>query len=409
MFRRALAPAGVRCDRGSAEPPTRRRTDSSVRLVIAAFVIGLPTVFLGYGTDIDIANVLRAGQSFFEGEYQLSRPPGNLPYEVGAYVLDRVLGSTGVVLGSLVTSALALLALAALMRTESLEPYPTIAVVLASPWWWLASTSLGDYLLALALVLAGARARTSDSVWLAGLCFGLAIGVRASTVGLVAAWLLADLWGRRQRHEIFALVATGVLTVAIAALCFVPGWLSSGRSFAFVTTETQVTNLMTLFGRWGVKNLAFWGVGAMVVMAWWLVTRARVDVVWNDSRLVRFAVLGAVWTEAVYLRFPWKPLHLLPALLFAAILIARAPRRLQWTLAAALALNAVLTLTVATPDVPHRATTGELNLELRAGVVITDLGCRLDDRHPWPDIGTVAAYDRSVALFDCQADLWRSD
>ena len=385
-------------------------TVSPTHLVLGAFVAGLPALALGYGTDIDVANVLRAGQSFFDGDYELSRPPGNLPYEAAAYVLDAVLGAPGVVLGSLVTAVLALLALAALLRAEGLDPVPTVALVLASPWWWLASTSLGDYLLAIALVLGGAYARTRDSVLVAGLCFGLAIGVRASTVGLVGAWLLADLWGRR-REEIWRLVATGAVTIIVGLACFVPVWLASDRTLDFVTTETQVTNLTTLVGRWGVKNLAFWGVGGVVALAWWGVAGGVRSLAWRSSPLVRFAVLGALWTEAVYLRFPWKPLHLLPAVVFVAIVFARAPRRLQWALGIGLALNAVLTVTVATPDVPHRATTGELDLELHAGVLVNDIGCRLDDRDdgPWPEIGTTAAYDRAVERFDCQASLWRSD
>ena len=382
--------------------------DRANALIGGAFVVGLPAIALSYGTDIDIANVLRAGQSFFDGDYELSRPPGNLPYEVTAYALNQGLGSVGVVLGSLVVAAGALLALAGLMRSESIDPTATVALVLASPWWWLASTSLGDYLMAIALVLAGARARTRDSVWIAGLCFGLAIGVRASTVGLVGAWLLADLWGRR-REEIVALFATGALTIVVGLLCFVPVWLASDRSLDFLTTETQVTNFSTLIGRWGVKNLAFWGPIAAGVMLWWLAARGRADLRWGSSRLVRFAVIGFVWTELVYLRFPWKPLHLLPALVFIAILAGRAPRRPQAALGVGLALNAFVTLTVATPDVPHRATTAEIDLELRPGVLLTDIDCRLDDRTAWPRIGTVDAYDRSVALFDCQAQLWRSD
>ena len=396
--------------RATVRAVRRTRLDRAQQLIVVALVAGLPATLLGYGTDIDIANVLRAGESFFDGDYELSRPPGNLPYEVVAYVLDAGLGSSGVVLGSLGFATVALVALRGLVESEGLTPTPVIAIVLASPWWWLASTSLGDYLMAIALVLTGARARTRDSVWLAGVCFGLAIGVRASTVGLVGAWLLADLWGRR-RDEVAPLFATGAVTVVVGMLCFVPVWLASGRSLDFVTTETQVTNFGTLVGRWGVKNLAFWGPIATGVMLWWLAARARSELLWRSSRLVRFAVLGWVWTELVYLRFPWKPLHLLPAVVFGAILFARSPRRLQWFFGVGLAVNAVVTLTVATPDIPHRATSGELDLELRPGVVITDIDCRLDDgdRGAWPAIGTIAAYDRAVAAFDCQAQLWRSD
>jgi hypothetical protein len=60
--------------------------------------------------------------------------------------------------------------------------------------------------------------------------------------------------------------------------------------------------------------------------------------------------------------------------------------------------------------VPHRATTADIDIEVRRGVVLTDLECRLDDRADgtWT-IGTTESYDRAVALFDCQAQLWRSD
>ncbi len=68
----------------------RWRTNRTAQVIAASSVAGLPALWWGYGTDIDTANVLRAGQSFFDGDYQLSRPPGNLPYEVTAYLLDAL-------------------------------------------------------------------------------------------------------------------------------------------------------------------------------------------------------------------------------------------------------------------------------------------------------------------------------
>ncbi|MEO0493814.1 MAG: hypothetical protein AAF081_10405 [Actinomycetota bacterium] len=387
----------------------RWRTDRAMWLVSASFLVGIPALWWGYGTDIDTANVLRAGESVFDGDYQLSRPPGNLPYEVAAYVLDSVGGAPLVVLGSMLTAAAALWLLAALVRHERRDPIPTLAVVAVSPWWWIASTSTGDYLVAVALVLGGARARLAERNLVAGACFGLAIGVRASTVGLVAAWLVAELVGDRTRLP--ALIRTGLATALIGALCFVPAWLAADRSFAFFTTETQVTNLTTLVGRWGVKNLAFWGPVTLVALGAWFVSHATsLRGAWRDSVMVRFALLGLVWAELVYLRFPWKPLHLLPALVFVAVLVGRTDRRLAAVVAAGLALNAVVTMTVAAPDVPHQATTGEIDIELRRGVLITDVECRFedDDLGPWPPIGSTEAYDRSFAIFDCQAQLWRS-
>ena len=45
------------------------------------------------------------GQSVFDGDYEISRPPGNLPYEALAYVLDSVAGASLVVLASMVTGS----------------------------------------------------------------------------------------------------------------------------------------------------------------------------------------------------------------------------------------------------------------------------------------------------------------
>jgi hypothetical protein len=388
----------------------RWRPNRSAQVIAVSFVAGLPALWWGYGTDIDTANVLRAGQTFFDGDYQLSRPPGNLPYEVTAYLLDVLGGAPLLVLASLVVAAVALTLLSGLLRHEGHEPLPTLAVIVLSPWWWVAATSTGDYLVAVALVLGGARARLAERHAVAGTCFGLAIGVRASTAGLVAAWLLAELWSEGSKRSV--LVRVGAVTVVVGALCFVPAWLAADRSFAFFTTETQVTNLTTLVGRWGVKNLAFWGPVTLLVLAVWCFRwLPSLRSGWADSVLTRFALIGLVWVELVYLRFPWKPLHLLPALVFVALLVGRSDRRIACAVAGGLALNALVTLTVATPDFPHRATTGEVDIELRRGVLITDIDCRFEDADlgPWPEIGSAAAYDRSVGIFDCQAQLWRSE
>ena len=74
---------------------TRVRTNRSAQMVLGSFLAGVPALWWGYGTDIDTANVLRAGRSFFDGDYQLSRPPGNFPYELAAYVLAAVGGAPG--------------------------------------------------------------------------------------------------------------------------------------------------------------------------------------------------------------------------------------------------------------------------------------------------------------------------
>ena len=303
----------------------------------------------------------------------------------------------------MVAAAVALLLLAGLVRREGHDPLPVLRRRLVSvvvgriDLHWRLSRGGRSF--------SAAHARLVGRSFIAGVCFGLAIGIRASTVGLVGV-ILAELW--RNRSQLPMLLRVGGVTVAVGALCFVPAWLSADQSFAFVTTETQVTSLTTLVGRWGVKNLAFWGPFTCSFSRRGSSNGSRpcdpradsLLAVVDRSRLGRVGVL-AVSVEAA------PPA---PSARFVALLVGRSERRFAYAVAGGLALNAVVALTVAAPDVPHRATTGDLDVQLRRGVLITDIECRLEDGAlgEWPPIGSDEAYDRSVGIFDCQTQLWRS-
>jgi hypothetical protein len=232
-------------------------------------------------------------------------------------------------------------------------------------------------------------------------------------VVLLVAWLAAEHLGagRLRRGAGAGAVTTAAVAAVAAVLLFVPAWLAADRSLGFVDNELEVTGTVVLIGRWGVKNLAFFG--PVVLVALVLSARNTLDCLrhWSDSTLVRFGVLGFAGTELLYLRFPWKPLHLLPALVCLALVLAPSVRR-HWhvVLIAGGLLHGVVTVTVAVPDVPHRATTAELSPSIVAGVVVTDVRCRLDDRRrgPWPDVRIPEAQERAEVLFDCQAALWRA-
>ena len=399
------------------------------RLALLAGLLYLPFVGLGYGTDIDITNIRRSGETILDGDYRYSRPPGAFPHEAITGVLDRLGGATAVNLGSVVVAVVTLLTLAHLVQQHHGERAARIAVLVAAtqPWFWVAATSLGDYLYALAALLLGVDAAQRDRRVLAGIAFGTAIGFRSGTALLVAAYLLAELSGRSEaghgvlddlrrsfRRRWRSLAPTALVTAALGLAWFIPSWLSAGRTTRFLDNQLRAGDFFVMVGRWGVKNIAFFGVFALLVLLVRLPVLAAALSRFRDVVLVRFAVFAAVATELLYLRFPWKPVHLLPVAVCLAILVAVSPRtssRFVAVLVASQLLLAFVSISIAQPDVVDNASSGRLSPALTAGVVLNDIDCRLDPPYEgdWPELDTPAADFAAVRVFQCQARSWREE
>lgn len=388
-----------------------------------AFVVGLcalaylPFTLLGYGTDIDVANVLRAGRSWLDGgDYEMSRGPGAALHEVATAALDRVGGSVLVNLASVAFAAIVLWAVHELVRRDGAR-WPTwISVVLAvNPWFWIAATSLGDFVWALAFALSGAVAAQRDRRLLAGVLFGLAIGSRASTVLVVIAWLVAERTGDSAgRVRGRAVVVTAASALVVGALCFVPPWLDAGRTLAFIDNELGFAGLGAHLGRWLVKNVAVVGIPAGVVLLMGFRHVLGALTRWQASTIVRFAVITIVLSELLYFRLPFKPLHLLPVVVGMTLLIGASPtpsRRWLAALVVAQLVGGLVGTTLAVPDVKDAAQSGRLDLGIIAGPLLTDVRCRFNDRDqgPWPDPASDTAIQRAAHNTACQSATWRAD
>ncbi|MGK2947183.1 MAG: hypothetical protein ACSLFP_01295 [Acidimicrobiales bacterium] len=403
---------------------TLRQGPSSVARWVVGLALAaayLPAVFLGYGTDIDVANVLRAGASALDGDYEWSRPPGAIVHETATVLLDRVGGSVLVNLASLAFAALALWMVARLVRQDGARwPGLVVLVLATNPWFWIAATSLGDFVWAIALVLSGIHAARQDQRTVAGLLFGLAIGCRASSLLLALAWLVAERTGHADRRPPWADTRrTAAVTVALGTLCFVPAFVAADLTFGFLDGETDFAGFGVHLGRWAVKNVAVMGVPAGLVL---LVGLRRVVggalARWSASPVVRFAVLATVVMQLLFFRLPFKPLHLLPVVVAVVLLIGASPlvsRRWLVALLVAQLLGGIVTTTLGAPDVAHDADSGRLQLGVTEGPVLNDVQCRLEDRRegPWPDASDPeqfpAAVDRAGRRFDCQIQTWRAD
>lgn len=399
--------------------PAPRATSLLARPVLLALLLGAcyaPFTLLGYGTDIDVANVLRAGESALRGDYGMSRPPGAVPHEVGSAVLDRLGGSVLVNLSSLGFAVLALASLGRLLAQEGVTRPGWAQLVLGcNPWFWIAATSLADFTWALGLVLAGAVQAREGRRALAGLLFGMAIGTRASSVLLVGAWLLAERSGNREHRASWPdVLRTATVAAAVGIAWFIPPWLAAGRALTFLDNEQGFAGLWIHAARWGVKNLAVAGVVGTVVLLVGLPVLLGALRAWRSSQVVRFAAVGAVLVQLLFFWLPWKPSHLLPVVACVALLAARSAAATTGWLAALVGSQVLLSLvsvTLAAPDAPDAATGGRVDVAVVAGVLVNDVRCRWEDLDmgAWPDPSEPAATERAHALFDCQARSWRGE
>jgi hypothetical protein len=404
---------------GGALSALRRWRDKPGSVVLACVIAYLPCTLLGYGTDIDVANVLRAGRTWLDdGRYDVSRRPGAVVHELGTGVLDRVGGSVAVNLAGVAFAALALWSIQSLTRDDGARwpGWPTLLVA-ANPWFWLAATSLGDFVWALGLGLAGALLAHRDRRVLAGLAFGLALGCRSSTILLVIAWLAAERLGAPDRRPPWrATLTTAATCVGVGIACFIPPWIDAGHSFDFLEHQLPFAGWGLALGRWAVKNAAVIGVPAGIVFLLGIRRGFGALARWRASVVVRFSVLLIVASELLFLRLPYKPVHLLPVVVGVALLVGASPAvKQRWLVALLVAqlLGGVVSTTIGEPDVPHNARTGRIAVHLTEGPLLNDIRCRLDDRDagPWPDPSDPAelpaALTRAAVLFDCQSQTWK--
>lgn len=354
--------------------------DRRAVLIGLVVVVGgyVPLLVLGPGTDLDVGGVYRAGRSILDGDYQVSRLPGAPVFEAATAVLHTIGGTFLVNLGSLVMAVVTALGVARLLQREG-RPHAGWygLVVLVNPFVWVAGTSMVDFLWALGFLLVGLNLQLSGRLLPAAVLYALAAGCRLSSLILVAAAIAADAWGGSDRLRS---LAVAVATASLTALVFLPPLLTLG--FDAFRSEVPSSDLVVQVGRFGVKNAFFFGPVVMGVVAVALVVRwRRIPEAWSSSLALRFGVLGFVGTQALFLRFPWKLAHLIPALVCLVLVLGAArllsTRGLAVLLAAQILLGLV-NVNLARPDQPDQATGGEISPEIVVGPWLRDLQCRLD-------------------------------
>jgi hypothetical protein len=369
---------------GGGDPDRRRELSDRALLLITAAVT-LPILWMGYGTDIDVFDVLESGASIRHGDYFPSRPPGVPVFEAITAALDSVGGHLLLNLATAAAGAAAIVGIARLVRAWGHANGDLIALAfLASPMTLIAATSTGDFIWAVAFFVWAALWHLRDRPVVAGVLFALAIGTRLSSVFLIVAFLVADGWDRGHRRRC---VRTLAVALALGALLYVPSWLAYDRSSEFLETAEGWRSFANNLGRFAYKNYASAGALFLVlvlVAAPALVTALRR---WGDDPMLRAGVLGFAVSQALFFVLPWKYNHLLPSLLMLLLWLgasARNRRPFLWLAIGAIAVNGIVTFRPLAPDNPAVAEAGEWDPAISLGLLINDVRCRADAMHEDP-------------------------
>jgi hypothetical protein len=373
-------------DSEAAVERDRTRAGLSDRALLAiSAVVTLPILWMGYGTDLDIEGVRAAGELIRTGDYFPSRNPGVPTFETIVGLLDPIGGHIAVNLATAAAAGATVVGIARLVRAWDRPNGDLLALAfLASPITLIAATSTTDFIWALAFFVWGALTHLRDRTALAAVLFALAVGSRSSTALLVAAFLVADGWA--PQHRLRA-ARTAAVAVPLAIALYVPAWLAFDRSLAFLSTSEGWRGLANNLGRFAFKNYAVAGPVLLIVAAVALPALVRSLRRWRDDPMLRFAVLGFAVAEALFLHLPWKPAHLLPALLAFVLWVGASERNRRPFLAVlvgAVALNGLVTFRPFAPDVPDVSTGARFDPAVTAGLVVNDIDCRAEFMHEEP-------------------------
>jgi hypothetical protein len=368
----------------AATPDGRRELGDRALLLITAAVT-LPILWMGYGTDIDVTDVLASAETIRQGDYLPSRPPGVPVFEALTAALDPIGGHLLLNLATAAAGAATVLGIARVVRAWGHANGDLIALAfLASPMTLVSATSTGDFVWAAAFLVWAVVWHVRDRPIAAGVLFALAIGTRLSSIFLVLAFLVADGWDRDRRPRCLRTLA---VALPIGALLYVPAWLAFDRSARVLDTAEGWRSLGSNLGRFAYKNYVSAGALLLVLVA--VAAPALVAALrrWGQDPMLRVGVLGFAVTEALFFVLPWKYNHLLPALLMLLLWLgasARNHRPFLWLVIGAIAVNGVITFRPLAPDNPAAADAGRWDPAISPGLLVNDVRCRLDAMHDDP-------------------------
>jgi hypothetical protein len=307
-------------------------------LLLLQLLLRWPLLFQGYGNEEDsyghVLNVLEIRET---GTYVVSRLPGHPVYE-GLLLLVSFFAMSPLIFNGL-SAIFGLLALFFFYKiyTHYQLPWPLLATAVLglTPVFYISSTYTIDYVVALALVLWSYHLLLQKHFLWAAVVLGLATGIRLTALAMGLPFFLI-LWDfSLQRQKILQAMGFALVTFGVAAICYLPPYLTLGWSF-FDTYALPWPPVPKILYKASIGAFGFLGclglMGTFGVSVWERLMGRKVFGT-NVPAVHAFAwVVTIVLYTIAYIRVPEKSAFVLPMLpfllLYAAFWMPR--KRLLW-------------------------------------------------------------------------------
>jgi len=357
------------------------------QILLLAFIIYFPFIFLGYGSDYDSYNVLWAGKNFIETfDYVPSRVPGFFVFETITFFLNIIGGSFLTNLGSLCMSLTILSIFMNICKRYGVPNYRLLALIMmVHPYYLVNSTCTMDYLFALGFTMIGFWMLLGGKFLAAGILMALGIGSRLTTALVAGVMLLwAYIFEVQNRKRI---LLAGVIMMVLAFIFYLPPIdFAEWKTHIFFPSigGEEFWSLYLRAGRFIYKSIYFWSPPAFFILMWGLVRLGISGKLKGNKKVLQISVLAIaliIGMELFYFRLPTEPAYLVPTIPFWMILIGFAFSDKKWVLCSLLSLVIIsnfVTVSIARPDKVNQATGAEFGLWIEPGHLVKDVQKRLE-------------------------------
>lgn len=361
--------------------------DKDHQILLLAFCIYLPFIFLGYGSDYDSHNVVWAGKNFAETlDYVPSRVPGFPIYELITFIFNIIGGS---ILTNLASLGMSLLILSNFMRISKANQVPNYRLLtlifMLHPYYLVNSTCTMDYLFAFGFAFLGLVKFNQRKFFAAGVLMALGIGSRLTT-GLVAA--VFYFWAFfTQKEDRGKIILAGVVTTICTLLFYVPSIDFAEWDFSYISpsvgTAVYWTPILRI-GRWVYKTIYFWSPPVIIILAWGILRLLTKRAKWPllENRSLPWASIAMIFViQAFYMYIPTEPAYMIPTIPFWMILMGIAfadKKKVLYILLALVILSNFVSFNVARPDKVNQATGAQYGLWIEPGHLVKDVTKRIE-------------------------------